>query len=60
MATTEENEDIVYGDIGKIFSHTYLCYDLFLVKDPNFLQESRTNIPVTTQRRFDVYKDVAA
>lgn len=43
VATTEENEDVVYGDI-----------------DPNFLQESRTNIPVTTQRRFDVYKDVAA
>jgi len=43
ISTTEEKEDIVYGDI-----------------DPKKVEETRTWIPVTTQRRFDVYKNVAA
>jgi omega-amidase len=28
--------------------------------DPKFLEETRAGIPVTTQRRFDVYPDVSA
>ncbi len=40
--------------------YVYLPAYYLLVKDPNFLQESRTGIPVTVQRRFDVYKDIAA
>jgi omega-amidase len=28
--------------------------------EPEKLKEARSGIPVTTQRRFDVYKDVAA
>lgn len=28
--------------------------------DPKLLEESRKGIPVTVQRRFDVYSDVAA
>ncbi len=38
IATTEEKESIVYGDI-----------------DMDFLDECRAGIPVTQQKRHDVY-----
>ncbi|KAI9103263.1 carbon-nitrogen hydrolase [Phlyctochytrium arcticum] len=43
VATTEEKEDIVYGEVSG-----------------TVIEETRTAIPVTTQRRFDIYTDVAA
>lgn len=53
-----EGEEIVYADIGE---QNPLCSILLLTfADPKTLEETRKGIPVTTQRRFDVYPDVSS
>jgi len=36
-----------------------LCVSTQVLLDPTTFHEARTGIPVTTQRRFDVYPDVS-
>lgn len=55
-----EGEEILYAEIGMWLS---LFYGVDLGNkdtDPSVMEETRAGIPVTVQRRFDVYKDVAA
>jgi len=54
-----EDEQIVYAEIG---NENVRGLDFALINflpDPQALFEARSGIPVTTQRRFDVYKDIA-
>ena len=37
----------------------FLFVDIQVMLDPHVMSRARTGIPVTVQRRFDVYKDVA-
>lgn len=37
-----------------------LRVEIHLHTEPEVFAETRAGIPVTTQRRFDVYKDVAS
>jgi len=76
IATTEHEEAIVYADIGKIFVFEIgLTFDMLQLRQPLFyqllllfaiildlqqLQTARQSIPVSMQRRFDMYVDVAA
>jgi len=51
----------VFGDIGsysllKDECSWFTCF----YTDPKKIEETRTGIPVTIQRRFDVYQDVSA
>lgn len=63
VASTEEKECIVFADIGDNkfslslgkLTHSFL----FFPPDPKVLESARVGIPVTTQRRFDVYTDVS-
>lgn len=42
-------------------SHTHAMNSVILpLPDPQVFEEARAGIPVTTQRRFDVYPDVSA
>jgi omega-amidase len=52
-----EGEEIIYADIGECL----LCIDGCdsWCADPAVLESTRGGIPVTVQRRFDVYRDVA-
>lgn len=54
----QDGEEIIYADIGRyqyFFQMTYVKQRA----DPKVFHEARTGIPVTTQRRFDVYADVS-
>lgn len=62
IAETQHDEDIIFVDIGPSFRslctpHCVLTGALFA--DPEVFRSARAGIPVTTQRRFDVYPDVS-
>lgn len=69
LAEADENEATIYADIGKstpfpFFPHLFLPKKLCWTgtdksKDIDMLEKTRSGIPVTVQRRFDVYPDVA-
>ena len=44
----------------KILLYLWVIYLTMITIDPEILQSSRNGIPVTTQRRFDVYPDVSS
>lgn len=56
-----EGEEIIYAHIGK------LCLNIIFVTiskvlsitEPRVFHDTRAGIPVTVQRRFDVYDDVS-
>ncbi|KAL5529384.1 hypothetical protein ACEPAG_5369 [Sanghuangporus baumii] len=61
LGEAAETEDIVHTFIGKlqVGKHVRLRYGNEQRTDPEILKEARTGIPVTSQRRFDVYPDPA-
>lgn len=60
MATTEHEEAIIHADIGKHFGVAVPHWTNGHGTDPEMMEKTRRGIPVTVQRRFDVYPDVAA
>jgi predicted amidohydrolase len=55
IAEADEKEAIVYADIG-----AFLWIECSTDSpDPELLATTRRNLPVTIQRRFNVYPDVA-
>lgn len=63
LAEAGHEEEIIHVHIGNsIFSHA--CEELKHLPlpwpDAQVFKEARAGIPVTTQRRFDVYPDVSA
>lgn len=54
VAEADEKEATIYVDIGGWGDTAPLT------PDPEMLATTRRNLPVTVQRRFDVYPDVAA
>ena len=59
LTEATEDEQIVYANIGNenARGHGFSLINFF--PDPQVLFDARSGIPVTTQRRFDVYKDIA-
>jgi hypothetical protein len=62
----EEKEGVAFADIGKKISHSIVIasFPLWLTHsyrepDMSVINKARAAIPVTVQRRFDVYDDVA-
>ena len=60
VAKTDEKESIVYADIGNS-SSVFLCFISFLLlaffwPDLDYLRQVRDQIPITKQRRPDVYE----
>lgn len=60
VAETEDEEDIVFAFIGMYRVQVVDCVLKTFPSDPEIFVEARSGIPVTTQRRFDVYPDVSA
>lgn len=62
LAEAGHEEEIIHVHIGnRIFpaqTQEMKCFVPF--PDPQLFEEARAGIPVTTQRRFDVYSDVSA
>ena len=50
--------ETIYADIG--MSPLSVTWRWRLMIDTDMLAETRRNLPVTIQRRFDVYPDVSA
>jgi len=50
--------ETIYADIG--MSTLSIRLRWMLIIDTDMLAETRRNLPVTIQRRFDVYPDVSA
>jgi len=50
--------ETIYADIG--MSALSFALRRTLIVDTDMLAETRRNLPVTIQRRFDVYPDVSA
>ncbi|EJD05658.1 carbon-nitrogen hydrolase [Fomitiporia mediterranea MF3/22] len=51
---------MIVDPMGKVISQTEETEDIvYAFIDPEVFQEARAGIPVTTQRRFDVYPDVS-
>ena len=61
IAETAEQEDIVYAHIGEPGRTRFSNVEELTERmtDPKVFDEARAGIPVTTQRRFDVYPDVS-
>lgn len=60
VSEAQEGEETLYVDIGG-FSFSLMSYnDIKMPSDPKVFNDARGSIPVTTQRRFDVYPDVSA
>ena len=62
LAEAGHEEEIIHVRIGKpsLFTHTPRTEIVYPFPDPQVFEEARAGIPVTTQRRFDVYPDVSA
>jgi hypothetical protein len=62
LAEAGHEEEIVHVHIGNCTLFTYMSLTgiFHSVPDPRAFEEARAGIPVTTQRRFDVYSDVSA
>jgi omega-amidase len=59
LAEAAEGEQIIYADIGMRQVHLRYRFLPHPLLDPQVMHDARRGIPVTTQRRFDVYKDVS-
>ncbi|PPQ67900.1 hypothetical protein CVT26_007100 [Gymnopilus dilepis] len=60
LKEAQEGEEIIYSDIGEFQPMMILKrLGLTFFADPKVFNEARAGIPVTTQRRFDVYVDVS-
>jgi len=61
VATAGEDEEIIYANIGmcKQKKNGRAIIKRKAETDTGIFEETRRGIPVGTQRRFDVYKDVA-
>jgi omega-amidase len=60
IAEAGEGEEVIYADVGKCRNHEDGFRPSYMIStDPQVLESARSGIPVTTQRRFDVYQDVA-
>jgi hypothetical protein len=60
LVEASETPDIVYGDVGEYYIASSGAHCNHDPLDPDFLNELRGMIPITTQRRFGVYPDVSA
>lgn len=73
MAEADEKPTIIYADIGECLSpreggrssvvmnsRVLTVPWIPLLTDIDLLNTTRKGVPVTTQRRFDVYTDVSA
>lgn len=61
LCEAADSEEIIYANIGELhfWSVFKSCSAEKFTKDPAVLESARAGIPVTTQRRFDVYRDVS-
>jgi omega-amidase len=59
LAEAEHDETIVYAHIGTSSHELVVQPSDTVFTDPKPFTEARAGIPVTTQRRFDVYPDVS-
>jgi hypothetical protein len=61
LSEARESEEVTYTVIGETDTcdEAFLFVDIQVMLDPHVMSRARTGIPVTVQRRFDVYKDVA-
>lgn len=50
----DEHPATIYADIG-----AFVACRTALTSDPEMLATTRRNLPVTVQRRFEVYPDIA-
>ena len=53
-------EDIIFSQIGEAMLVTIHLMLTPGLSDPKVLSDARAGIPVTAQRRFDVYADVSS
>lgn len=60
LGEAAEDETIIHVHIGMSQREYHSPQTLKHPPDPKPFNEARAGIPVTTQRRFDVYVDVAA
>lgn len=58
LGEADENEMILHANIGELNTGYLQSSDLTRILDPEPFQSVRAGIPVTRQRRFDVYPDV--
>lgn len=58
MATTEEKEAILYADLGELRAKIRRKLETKCSADPGVTESTRAGIPIYSQRRFDVYKDI--
>ena len=61
LAEADIDEDIIYAQISKTY-HYSSSFSGFIISrylDPETFKQARSGIPVTVQRRFDVYPDVS-
>lgn len=59
LSEAGHDEEITYTDIGTFPSFFPKLFSEFSPSDPKVFEETRAWIPVTKQRRFDVYPDVS-
>lgn len=62
LAEAGHEEEIIHVRIGNcsLVTHMPRTELFYTFPDPQVFEEARAGIPVTTQRRFDVYPDVSA
>ena len=63
LAEAGHDEDVIFVHIGKprnwVLYHTMWLTEVGNDTDPKAMEDARAGIPVTTQRRFEVYPDVS-
>jgi len=55
-----EAEGIIYAHIGRSPIIYFVFQAIQMETEPQTMKDTRSGIPVTTQRRFDVYPDVSS
>lgn len=60
LAEAQDGEETLYVDIGVSTTICSLISVNGSLADPKTFEDARSGIPVTQQRRFDVYPDVSA
>lgn len=58
LVEADENEAILFAEVGEC-GRLLSCRRALIATDVEMLATTRSNLPVTVQRRFDVYTDVA-
>ena len=59
LVEADEKATTLYADIGECSSCSRARGSAHSQADPELLATTRRNLPVTIQRRFDVYPDVS-